>query len=244
MVRFSYSQTNAYFLAKFLLYRVYIYSCLSNKYRLSLDMAYRRISLSRALELEALALIKIYYPVNTYPGLHPHSSLWYDNFKELSYKYKKVAVGSLMDFIGVEYMIDVLVQEDLVNQKYSWTYLYAQDVASLQDRERQQERGQFVYILTNNSYPHLVKIGKAVNPLSRVEQINGAGVKSEWVLRYSQPVTNDYKVEGMIHKHFQHRRITSDQGHSREFFDLSLDEAVEVLQFIAKDFFAGEGTYH
>jgi hypothetical protein len=165
-------------------------------------MAYRKISLERALELERLNLIRIYYPGNNLYTFHDRVSDWVNNFKELSYKYKKVGVGSLFDFVGVEYIIDVLVQEDPVNSKYSWVYLYGQDMSAINDRESKERRANFVYILTNKSYPNLVKIGKAVNPSLRVEQINGAGVKSEWVLRYSHPVSNDYKVENMMHRHF------------------------------------------
>ena len=207
-------------------------------------MAYRKISLERALELERLNLIRIYSPGTVTYGIHKNEDLWIDNFKELSYKYKKVSVGSLMDFIGAEYIIDVLVEQDIKSNKYSWIYLYGQDMSSIQDQIDREKRANFVYILTNRSYPNLVKIGKAVNPHLRVEQINGAGVKSEWELRYYQPVSNDYKVENMMHKHFEHKRVSSDEGHLREFFEIPFEEAVTVLQFMAKDFYAGEGTYH
>jgi hypothetical protein len=148
-----------------------------------------------------------------------------------------------MDFIGAEYIIDVLVKQDIKSNKYSWIYLYGQDMSSIQDQVDREKRANFVYILTNRSYPNLIKIGKAVNPHLRVEQINGAGVKSEWELRYYQPVSNDYKVENMMHKHFEHKRVSSDEGHSREFFEIPFEEAVTVLQFMAKDFYAGEGIY-
>lgn len=207
-------------------------------------MAFRKLTLEKALQLESLNLIRIYTPGTVTYGVHENESLWVNNFKELSYKYKKISVGSLMDFIGAEYIIDVLVEHDIESNRYSWVYLYAQDMSSIQDRINRETRANYVYILTNKSYPDLVKIGKAVNPHQRVEQINGAGVKSEWELKYCQPVSNDYKVENMMHKHFEHLRVASDEGHSREFFKVPLHQAITVLQFIAKDFYAGDGTYY
>ncbi len=97
-----------------------------------------------------------------------------------------------------------------------------------------------MYILTNPAHPNLVKIGKAVNPEDRIKGINGAGIVSEWELRIAYPVTDDYKVENIVHRHFEDRRVDSLQGSSREFFKVSFDEAVKVLDYLSKDFFAGD----
>jgi len=43
-----------------------------------------------------------------------------------------------------------------------------------------------------------------------------------------------------MHRHFEDRRVDSDQGSSREFFKVSFDEAVKVLDYISKDFFDGD----
>ena len=146
----------------------------------------------------------------------------------------------MLDFIGVDYMIDVLTNIDKETGRYTWIYLYARNVSSIRDREERQERGKWVYILTNKAYPNLVKIGKAVNPEDRIKGINSAGTVSEWDLRIAFPVTDDYKVENMVHRHFEDRRVDSDQGSSREFFEVSFDEAVKVVDYIAKDFSDGD----
>jgi hypothetical protein len=97
-------------------------------------------------------------------------------------------------------------------------------------------KGQYVYILTNIAYPGICKIGKAVTPSKRIKQINGAGTVSEWELRYALPVSDDYKVEGLIHKELEHLRISSFQGSSREFFEIEFDEAVKIVEMLGEDF--------
>ena len=202
-------------------------------------MNYRKISLNRALELESLGLIQIYNPGN-HAEVHEKAGQWYNNFQDLTFKYKKVPLGSMLDFIGVDYMIDVLTNIDEETNRYTWIYLYARDISSIRDREEREEKGKWVYILTNDAYPNLVKIGKAVNPEDRIKGINSAGTVSEWDLRIAYPVTDDYKVENMVHRHFEDRRVDSDQGSSREFFEVSFDEAVKVVDYIAKDFSDGD----
>src|SRR6056300_589667 len=202
-------------------------------------MNYRKISLNRALELESLGLIQIYNPGN-YPEVHERAGEWFNNFQDLTFKYKKVPLGSMLDFIGVDYMIDVLTTIDEETNRYTWIYLYARNVSSIRDREESQEKGKWVYILTNKAYPNLVKIGKDVRPEDRIKGINSAGTVSEWDLRIAFPVTDDYKVENMVHRHFEDRRVDSDQGSSREFFEVSFDEAVKVVDYIAKDFSDGD----
>jgi hypothetical protein len=97
-------------------------------------------------------------------------------------------------------------------------------------------KGQYVYILTNIAYPGICKIGKAVTPSKRIKQINGAGTVSEWELRYALPVSDDYKVEGLIHKELEHLRMSSFQGSSREFFEIEFDEAVKIVEMLGEDF--------
>jgi hypothetical protein len=205
--------------------------------------SYKKISLNQALELERLNLIKIYLPLGKDTAFHHRGVEWHENYKELAFKYKKIPLGSILDFIGVDYVIDTLILSNPETNSHTWLYLYGQNVGSIREREDMEGKGKWVYILTNNEYPDIVKIGKAVQPQERVRQINGAGVKSEWTLRYACPVTNDYKVENMVHRHFQDRRIDSDQGHSREFFKVPFDDAVKVLEYISKDFYAGEGKF-
>jgi hypothetical protein len=118
--------------------------------------------------------------------------------------------------------------------------MYAKGVAGRMQLDEANSKGRYVYILTNIAYPGYCKIGKSVTPSKRVKQINGAGTVSEWKLEYALPVIDDYVVEKLIHEELEHLRRNSHQGSSREFFEISLKDALEVLEYIGKDFSAGE----
>jgi hypothetical protein len=80
--------------------------------------------------------------------------------------------------------------------------------------------------------------------LQRVAQINGAGVVSEWKLRYSLPVENDYLLEHSVHEYLVNFRRTSDQGSSREFFEVTLEKAIEVIELLGSSMKTGDATYY
>ena len=203
-------------------------------------MRYRQITLEKALFLEEQNLIKIYYPggTNSPSEFHINVDKWTSNYIELTRKYKKVPLGNILEFIGYDYIIDVLVEQDDIKHSFTWAYLYGKDISKLETQE--QPKGHYVYILTNTAYPDLVKIGKAVDPQNRIKGINGAGTVSEWVLKYAMPVTDDYKVENLMHRHFEEYRVNSDQGHSREFFKVEFDKAVKALEYFSEDYYNGE----
>ena len=175
------------------------------------------------------------------PGKLPE---YYANFQNLLQKYPRIPCESILDFIGCEYASDIEVRSNDESGAITWILLYAKDKLRLQDRERAELSGKFVYVLTNEAYPTLCKVGKAVNPEDRMKGVNSAGTVSEWVLRYALPVTNDYKVENLVHRHLQEFRRDSDQGHSREFFEVDFETAVKAVEYFGKDFFAGEAVIY
>jgi hypothetical protein len=122
--------------------------------------------------------------------------------------------------------------------------LYAKDKLKLEDKDTLMNASKFVYVLTNGAYPRLCKIGKAKDPESRINGINSAGTVSEWILRYALPVTDDYKVENLVHRHLQEFRRDSDQGHAREFFEVDFETAVQAVEYFGKDFYAGESIIY
>jgi hypothetical protein len=93
-------------------------------------------------------------------------------------------------------------------------------------------------------YPDICKIGKAIMPISRVKQINNAGTVSEWKLRWALPVSDDYAVETYVHNHLQGLRRNSIQGSSREFFEISLVEAVEIIEKFGEHFKTSNGIWY
>jgi hypothetical protein len=201
-------------------------------------MQYKTITFDQAIELYNQGFIELYYP-----GTLPSTSEYYPyavNFEQAAFKYRKIPISNLLGFLNCEYICDKIIGFDEETSSITWIYLYGKDKARLRQWEENKTKGQFVYILTNPRYPELVKIGKAVNPINRLESINSAGTISEWTLRYAQPVLDDYKVENLVHKHFEHLRRDSDQGHSREFFEVSFDQAVQALTYYSQDYWAGE----
>lgn len=209
-------------------------------------MRRKYISLFELALLEAQGYITVYCMLNpsTVPDMPAKIPEYYTNFQNLLQKYPRIPSESILDFIGCEYASDIEVQSRDDNGSITWILLYAKDKLRLQDRERAETSGKFVYVLTNEAYPTLCKVGKAVNPETRINGINSAGTVSEWVLRYALPVTNDYKVENLVHRHLQEFRRDSDQGHSREFFEVDFETAVKAVEYFGKDFYAGEAVIY
>ena len=177
---------------------------------------------------------------STVPNIPAKLPQYYDNFQKLLQKYSRIPSESLLDYIGCEYVSEVEIHSNDDIGSITWILLYAKDKLKLEDRQRAETSGKFVYVLTNKAYPNLCKIGKAVNPESRINGINSAGTVSEWSLRYALPVTDDYKVENLVHRHLQESRRDSVQGHSREFFEVDFETAVKAVEYYGKDFYAGD----
>ena len=209
-------------------------------------MRRKHISLFELAVLEAQGYITIYCMLNpsTVPSVPSKLPEYCNNFQNLLQKYPRIPSESILDFIGCEYASDIEVWSKDDSGAITWILLYAKDKLKLQDRERAELSGKYVYVLTNEAYPNLCKVGKAVNPETRINGINSAGTVSEWILRYALPVTNDYKVENLVHRHLQEFRRDSDQGHSREFFEVDFETAVKAVEYFGKDFYAGESIIY
>ena len=205
-------------------------------------MRRKHISLFELAVLEAQGYITIYCMLNpsTVPNVPAKIPQYYDNFQKLLQKYPRIPSESILDFIGCEYVSEIEVRSNDGSGAITWILLYAKDKLKLQDRERAETSGKYVYVLTNDAYPNLCKIGKAVNPEGRMKGVNSAGTVSEWVLRYALPVTDDYKVENLVHRHFGEFRRDSIQGSSREFFEVDFETAVKAVEYFGKDFYVGE----
>lgn len=209
-------------------------------------MKRKTINIESLREMEEKGYIEIYYPGNLehYQDRLGDLLRWSKNYQDLVQKYRKISIERILDFIDCEYICDVMISVDEETRSITWIYLYAKDKQSILAYDLTQSKGKYVYVLTNEEHPEICKIGKAVNPMDRIGQINGAGTVSEWVLRFALPVTNDYKVENLVHRHFEDRRKGSVQGSTREFFEVSLDQAVDAVLYYGKDYFNGEPIYY
>ncbi|MCQ3803057.1 MAG: GIY-YIG nuclease family protein [bacterium] len=95
----------------------------------------------------------------------------------------------------------------------------------------QPENRGYVYVLTNEAMPGLVKIGvtRASDPLSRVGTLFTTGVPLPFDLEYAGLVDDPRRVERVLHHAFQQQRVNPN----REFFELHPDQAIGVLALIA-----------
>lgn len=202
------------------------------------------ISLEKALELEAKGEIIIYNP-NTVESLYSTVESWKNHWNSMRKRFPKVPIYKLASFANFDYLIEYKHTEyDADPITTRWVYMYGQSKGIRVKLEEANSKGQYVYILTNKAYPGYCKIGKAVSPSRRVKQINGAGTVSEWVLRFALPVNDDYKVEGMIHKELEYLRRSSYEGSSREFFEISFEEAIKTVMKIGEPFTTSDPIYY
>lgn len=209
-------------------------------------MSLKKLSFDEALELESESLITIYdfHPDTTELQYHPRAEEWYRNYSDIRFKFRQHSPSEVSNILNCDYRIDVRLPFEPETNTHTWKFLYAKLTEDLIKFKQYHSRGSFVYVLTNPAFPDYVKIGKAVNPLRRVEQINGPGVVSEWALRYSLPVENDYMIEHSVHEYLVNYRQSTDQGSSREFFNVTLDRAIEVIEMIADKTRTGDGIYY
>jgi len=204
------------------------------------------ISITQAIEMENNGEIIIYHSGRTLSSLDdlPQCSIWRKNWKKLTSKYRKVPLHSFFDFIDFDYMIEYKFEEGVDPSMTNWVYMYAKSMVGQIQLDELHSRGKYIYILTNEAYPEYCKIGRAITPSKRIKQINGAGTVSEWKLRYALPVTDDVKVESIIHQKLVLLRRDSHQGSKREFFEIGFREAVQNIELLGEPFRTSKPIYY
>lgn len=204
-------------------------------------MLRERISLEEAIELESKSYLTLYFPSTSLKGLPsiPNIEEYTQNYISFAKENKRSSIESLISLIAPEYEIEVELPFDQETGTFSWVRLFGAKNPSYEEVTEDAHKG-WVYLLSNPAYPELVKIGKANSPSSRIQQINNAGVIEEWFLKAAIPVTDDYKVENLMHKELAQYRRTSTQGSSREFFEVPMSLAMKTLLEVSKPFTAGD----
>lgn len=94
----------------------------------------------------------------------------------------------------------------------------------------------YLYVLSNEAMPGLVKIGRTDRqPETRARELRTTGVPHPFKLEFSVRVLDSTFAERQVHRLLSERGArTSDD---REFFFLTLDEAIEAVQVVS----AGSG---
>jgi len=91
-----------------------------------------------------------------------------------------------------------------------------------------------IYIMSNSTH-NLLKIGSTRGPVEerRKQLSSGTGVPSpfkiEWILKIEG---NELHLENEIHRYLEHKRSNVN----REFFDVSLKQAIEAIKLIAVNY--------
>lgn len=94
----------------------------------------------------------------------------------------------------------------------------------------------FVYILTNESMPGLVKIGRTCRDVDlRASELWQTGVPTKFDVFASERTCDCVQLEAYIHGDLRKRRV----NRSREFFAIDPEAALRTVQFWA-EFQAGE----
>ncbi|WP_420613515.1 GIY-YIG nuclease family protein [Candidatus Spongiisocius sp.] len=97
-----------------------------------------------------------------------------------------------------------------------------------QDAAGSTERG-FVYILTNEAMPGLVKIGMAEDPYQRAATLYTTGVPLPFEVAYAALVDHPNQWEAALHNAFSPQRVNS----GREYFEIDPHQAVGILELVA-----------
>lgn len=88
----------------------------------------------------------------------------------------------------------------------------------------------FVYIMSNEAMPGLVKIGRTKNhPLQRARELCTTGVPEPFHLEHAAWFGDAGAAERDMHEHFAHRRVPT----GREFFAVECEDAIERLMTFA-----------
>lgn len=89
---------------------------------------------------------------------------------------------------------------------------------------------EFVYLLTNEAMPGLVKVGRTNGDLAvRIRQLFQTGVPLPFELFYACEVANSMFVEGQLHDAFGDHRVSRN----REFFRVAPERILAALKLAA-----------
>jgi hypothetical protein len=100
----------------------------------------------------------------------------------------------------------------------------------------------WVYILSNESLPGMVKVGyTSKDPEGRAKELSGdTGVPTPFVVEYEILIEDAHRCEQNIHQFLTDKRVNE----RREFFRCSLNDAIEAVRFVAGDKLEFEKRLH
>lgn len=192
-----------------------------------------KLPLDEALHLESIGEITILDP-SSGAVYHPQSQMWKNNYSALRSKFRYVDTSKFLTFIRAKYLIEIPLLEN------EWGFVYGLENLDFQNHTK--DNIEYIYVLTNPGYPDLVKIGMTERTVEgRVRGINRTSTVHEWVPKFALPVSkgNAFRVEQLVHKCFSDKRISSDHGNEREFFQIDPLTAFDKVREIGALFQVG-----
>lgn len=178
---------------------------------------------------------------STIPPMEGNGRQWKENFIQLQTKARHISPDKLISFFSAKYLIEApegLVDED--SNTYSWRYFHGIENVKIKDKST--DNIEYVYVLVNPGHPSLVKIGMTIHDVHRrVKGINATATVEEWVPKFALPVSKGsaLKVEQSVHKAFKGKRVSSDLGNEREFFELDPFTAFDKIREVGEVFRVG-----
>jgi hypothetical protein len=145
-----------------------------------------------------------------------------------------VDISKLLTFVRAKYIIEIPLSEN------EWDFVYGLENIDFQHHTK--DNIEYIYVLTNPGYPDLVKIGMTERTVEgRVRSVNRTSTVHEWVPKFALPVSkgNAFRVEQLVHKCFSDKRISSDHGNEREFFQINPLTAFDKIREIGALFQVG-----
>ena len=89
----------------------------------------------------------------------------------------------------------------------------------------------YIYILTNESMPGMVKIGRTERqPETRSKELHTTGVPQPFKLEYFVFVEDCHTAEYQIHSLLEKKGLRNSKN--REFFNMEVNEAIEIIEFV------------
>jgi hypothetical protein len=99
------------------------------------------------------------------------------------------------------------------------------------DDERQGHPSGFVYILSNQAFEGLLKIGEtSISPYQRAKELQGTGVPRPFIVERAFYVKERQNSERLVHEALNVHRLEDN----REFFETSIENAISVAETILR----------
>lgn len=170
-----------------------------------------------------------------------YGQLWKDNFHQVLIKTPHIPINKILEYYSAKYVCE-LVETKPHGEcfQYTWRYLYG--IENKQIQNKTSDNTEYVYILVNDGYKHLVKIGMTTSTVEqRINGLNTSGILDEWQPKFAIAVSKGsaLKVEQQVHKAFANVRVSSSKGGKREFFEVDCLTAFDKLREIGSLYMVG-----